>query len=254
MEFAIPTQCTFDASTRRGLLSAPESRGARLLLVVVASFTGWQTPSPPALSAMLDTLKQCTRQLVSTTVYHVVPYPTRPHTRNGRAPHPLRKAASATYSPWSIRRRGVYASVLLGNLINRTGVYFVCSHVKDITVLNRAAARGTEERAGTRMRRGKLFYLRDSPDKITVMSAAMRKWSAAYLPYGGRDRRVCVRMCDRSLQGWGARGAQPGEAKYGMRVCRWSPSRLQNGSGGRLQHSQQYVCSFSGGSCSFADV
>ena len=61
-------------------------------------------------------------------------------------------------------------------------------------------------------------------------------------------------MCAGSLPGWGARGGQAGEAEYGMRVSRWSPSGLQNGSGGRLQHSERYVCSFSGGSCSFADV
>ncbi|KAI0721838.1 translation protein SH3-like domain-containing protein [Cerioporus squamosus] len=79
----------------------------------------------------------------------------------------------------SIRRRGADTSILLRNIINRTGVevqYFVCSpHVKDIKVLNRAGARGTEGRQGTRMRRAKLFYLRDSPDKMTAISAGMRK-------------------------------------------------------------------------------
>lgn len=79
----------------------------------------------------------------------------------------------------SIRRRGSDTSILLRNIINRTGVevqYFVCSpHVKDIKVLMRAGGKGTDGRAGARMRRAKLFYLRDSPDKMTAISAGMRK-------------------------------------------------------------------------------
>ncbi|KAI0771904.1 translation protein SH3-like domain-containing protein [Trametes elegans] len=78
----------------------------------------------------------------------------------------------------SVRRRGADTSVLLRNIINRTGVemqYFVCSpHVKDIKVLMRAGKHGTEGRQGPRMRRAKLFYLRDSPDKMTALSAGMR--------------------------------------------------------------------------------
>lgn len=77
-----------------------------------------------------------------------------------------------------IRRRGADTSVLLRNVINRTGVevqFAVCSpNVKDVKVLMRAGARGTEGRAGKRMRRAKLFYLRDSPDKMTAISAGMR--------------------------------------------------------------------------------
>ena len=79
----------------------------------------------------------------------------------------------------SIRRRGADTSFLLRNVINRTGVevqFFVCSpHVKEIKVLMRAGGKGTEGRAGPRMRRAKLFYLRDAPDKMTAISAGMRK-------------------------------------------------------------------------------
>ncbi|KAI0637852.1 translation protein SH3-like domain-containing protein [Trametes polyzona] len=78
----------------------------------------------------------------------------------------------------AIRRRGADTSFLLRNVINRTGVevqFFVCSpHVKEIKVLMRAGARGTEGRQGKRMRRAKLYYLRDSPDKMTAISAGMR--------------------------------------------------------------------------------
>ncbi|OJT09364.1 54S ribosomal protein subunit img1, mitochondrial [Trametes pubescens] len=77
-----------------------------------------------------------------------------------------------------IRRRGADTSVLLRNVINRTGVevqFAVCSpNVKDVKVLMRAGGRGSEGRAGKRMRRAKLFYLRDSPDKMTAISAGMR--------------------------------------------------------------------------------
>ena len=80
----------------------------------------------------------------------------------------------------AIRRRGADTSILLRNVINRTGVevqYFVCSpHVKDVKVLMRAGGRGAAEgRLGARMRRAKLFYLRDAPDKMTAISAGMRK-------------------------------------------------------------------------------
>lgn len=78
----------------------------------------------------------------------------------------------------SIRRRGADTSFLLRNVINRTGVevqFFVCSpHVKDIKVLMRAGGKGSEGRQGRRMRRAKLYYLRDSPDKMTAISAGLR--------------------------------------------------------------------------------
>ncbi|CDO74024.1 hypothetical protein BN946_scf185043.g74 [Trametes cinnabarina] len=64
----------------------------------------------------------------------------------------------------SIRRRGADTSFLLRNVINRTGV----------EVLMRAGGRGGEGRAGMRMRRAKLFYLRDSPEKMTAISAGLR--------------------------------------------------------------------------------
>ncbi|KAI9001238.1 translation protein SH3-like domain-containing protein [Trametes punicea] len=78
----------------------------------------------------------------------------------------------------SIRRRGADTSFVLRNVINRTGVevqYFVCSpHVRDVKVLMRAGGRGSEGRPGARMRRAKLFYLRDSPEKMTAISAGLR--------------------------------------------------------------------------------
>ncbi|OBZ76528.1 50S ribosomal protein L19 [Grifola frondosa] len=76
----------------------------------------------------------------------------------------------------SIRRRGLDTSFLLRNIINRTGVemqFSVCSpHVTGIQVLQRAGGKGPKD--ARRMRRAKLFYLRDAPDKMTAISAGMR--------------------------------------------------------------------------------
>ncbi|KAG2370031.1 hypothetical protein BDR07DRAFT_1265933 [Suillus spraguei] len=76
----------------------------------------------------------------------------------------------------SIRRRGPDTSFTLRNVIQRTGVemqFFVNSpHVKDIKILQRAGGGGGKE--GRRQRRAKLFFLRDTPEKMTAISAGVR--------------------------------------------------------------------------------
>lgn len=76
----------------------------------------------------------------------------------------------------SIRRRGPDTSFLLRNVVQRTGVemqFFVNSpHLKGIKVIQRAGGGGGKE--GRRMRRAKLFYLRDSPEKMSEISAGVR--------------------------------------------------------------------------------
>lgn len=76
----------------------------------------------------------------------------------------------------SVRRRGLDTSFVLRNVINRTGVemqFFVSSpHLKTIKVLQRAGGGGGKK--GRRMRRAKLFYLRDSPEKMSAISAGVR--------------------------------------------------------------------------------
>ena len=70
----------------------------------------------------------------------------------------------------NIRRRGMDTSFVLRNIISRTGVemqFFVNSpHLKKIQIVQRPKGRG--------MRRAKLFYLRDSPEKMTAISSQVR--------------------------------------------------------------------------------
>lgn len=67
----------------------------------------------------------------------------------------------------SIRRRGIDTSFVLRNIVQRTGVemqFFVNSpHLKDIKLIQKPPK--------GRMRRAKLFYLRTSPDKMSVLAA-----------------------------------------------------------------------------------
>lgn len=76
----------------------------------------------------------------------------------------------------SLRRRGMDTSFTLRNVINRTGVemqFFVGSpHLRDVRVLQSAGGAGGKK--GRRMRRAKLFYLRDAPEKMTAISAGVR--------------------------------------------------------------------------------
>jgi len=66
----------------------------------------------------------------------------------------------------AIRRRGPDTSFLVRNIIQRTGVemqFFVSSpHLKDIKVVQKPPK--------GRMRRAKLFYLRDSPEKMSMIA------------------------------------------------------------------------------------
>jgi large subunit ribosomal protein L19 len=73
----------------------------------------------------------------------------------------------------AIRRRGPDTSFLLRNVIQGVGVemqFFVGSpHLKEIKVVHRAGAK-----TGKSMRRAKLYYLRDAPDKMTAISSGQR--------------------------------------------------------------------------------
>lgn len=78
----------------------------------------------------------------------------------------------------SVRRRGIDTSILLRNVVNRIGVemqVFVASpHLKDIKIIQRAGGGTGQGKVGKRMRRAKLFYLRDSPEKMSAISAGLR--------------------------------------------------------------------------------
>ena len=70
----------------------------------------------------------------------------------------------------AIRRRGFNTSFRLRNVLNRTGVemqFFVNSpHLKDIKLVRPPP--------GGRMRRAKLYYLRDAPDKMSQLAGGKK--------------------------------------------------------------------------------
>jgi len=79
----------------------------------------------------------------------------------------------------SIRHKGINTSFTLRNVIQRTGVemrFTVGSPlIKEVKVISRAGGNGPRD--GKRMRRAKLFYLRDQPSKMNEISAAVKKSS-----------------------------------------------------------------------------
>ncbi len=79
----------------------------------------------------------------------------------------------------SIRHQGADSNFTLRNVIQRTGVEFRFNvgspQIRDIKVISRAGGNGPRD--GKRMRRAKLFYLRDQPAKMTAISASVKKAS-----------------------------------------------------------------------------
>lgn len=71
----------------------------------------------------------------------------------------------------SIRRRGPDSSIVLRNILNRTGIemqFFPnAPGIKEVRVI-RPPPKG-------RMRRAKLFYLRDAPDKMSMLAGGKNK-------------------------------------------------------------------------------
>ncbi|KAI0069043.1 hypothetical protein BV25DRAFT_1845014 [Artomyces pyxidatus] len=77
----------------------------------------------------------------------------------------------------SVRRRGPDTSFVLRNIVQRTGVemqFFVNSpHVQGIKVVSRHSKGDGKEKKG--LKKAKLFYLRDNPDKMSAVSAGVRR-------------------------------------------------------------------------------
>jgi len=77
----------------------------------------------------------------------------------------------------AVRHKGPATSFTLRNVVNRVGTeltFFVGSpHLKKIDVIQRAGGGGGK--AGRRMRRAKLYYLRDSAEKMSAISAGISK-------------------------------------------------------------------------------
>ena len=78
----------------------------------------------------------------------------------------------------SVRRRGPDTSFVLRNVVQRTGVemqFFVNSpHVRDIVVASRAGGSGEGKKKRKGLKKAKLFYLRDSPERMTAVSSGVR--------------------------------------------------------------------------------
>jgi large subunit ribosomal protein L19 len=79
----------------------------------------------------------------------------------------------------AVRRRGPDTSFVLRNVVQRTGVemqFFVNSpHVKEVVVVSRAGGDGDGKKKRKGLRKAKLFYLRDSPERMTAVSAGTRR-------------------------------------------------------------------------------
>ncbi|KAH9050072.1 hypothetical protein EDB84DRAFT_1666593 [Lactarius hengduanensis] len=80
----------------------------------------------------------------------------------------------------SVRRRGPDTSFVLRNVVQRTGVemqFFVNSpHLKEIVVVSRAGGKDGKKKKGLEgLRKAKLFYLRDSPERMTSVATSVRR-------------------------------------------------------------------------------
>ncbi|KAH9007095.1 hypothetical protein EDB86DRAFT_3061067 [Lactarius hatsudake] len=79
----------------------------------------------------------------------------------------------------SVRRRGPDTSFVLRNVVQRTGVemqFFANSpHLKEIVVVSRAGGKDGKKKRLEGMKKAKLFYLRDSPERMTSVATGVRR-------------------------------------------------------------------------------
>ncbi|KAH8999381.1 hypothetical protein EDB92DRAFT_2081439 [Lactarius akahatsu] len=79
----------------------------------------------------------------------------------------------------SVRRRGPDTSFVLRNVVQRTGVemqFFANSpHLKEIVVVSRAGGKDGKKKRLEGLRKAKLFYLRDSPERMTSVATGVRR-------------------------------------------------------------------------------
>ncbi|KAB5593396.1 60S ribosomal protein subunit img1 [Ceratobasidium theobromae] len=80
----------------------------------------------------------------------------------------------------AVRRKGPDTSFTLRNVVQRTGVEMRFSAgspvIKDVKVIQYAGGGGGK--GGRRMRRAKLYYLRDQPQKMNAISAGVKRATA----------------------------------------------------------------------------
>ncbi|KAG9081213.1 hypothetical protein FRC07_014576 [Ceratobasidium sp. 392] len=77
----------------------------------------------------------------------------------------------------AVRRKGPDTSFTLRNVVQRTGVEMRFSvgspAIKEVKIIQRAGKGGGK--SGRRMRRAKLYYLRDQPTKMNAISAGVKR-------------------------------------------------------------------------------
>jgi large subunit ribosomal protein L19 len=77
----------------------------------------------------------------------------------------------------SVRHKGPDTSFTLRNVVQRTGVEMRFSvgspAIKEVKIVQRAGTGGGK--SGRRMRRAKLYYLRDQPTKMNAISAGVKR-------------------------------------------------------------------------------
>lgn len=104
----------------------------------------------------------------------------------------------------AIRRKGVDTSILLRNIVQRTGVemqFFLNSpSIKEIKIVQRAGGKAPPDEEGVKMgkaaARAKLYFLRDHPQKMSAISAGISKQSHSMGINKVKKVPTSARVCD----------------------------------------------------------
>jgi large subunit ribosomal protein L19 len=166
-------------ATRRSLTTSAKSYSYSRLAIIPAAPAG--TPrgglgNGKGLMAYLQkTLPSTEKQKIIGTLFSRT-HPDRIYPGSVLTVNLTHAPTSFTGVVIAIRRRGPDTSFVLRNVVQRTGVemqFFVNSpHVKEIVVVSKVG--GPDGKTSKGLKKAKLFYLRDSPERMTAVSATVR--------------------------------------------------------------------------------